>query len=320
MRRRTLLLAAAAAGTGALSACGEAGLSSDTPIAASTASSSLAPRSVTAYVPPAGSAPDRAFAVGRRDVDFARGARALPTRFWYPSSGAAPAAGPDPVDGADVAPGRFPMILFSHGYTAQPEDYAGMLARWAQAGFVVAAPTYPHTSHGADDLDAGDIVNQPADASSVIDQVLARGGDPLGAAVDPARLGAAGHSAGGITTVGLFSAHRDDRLTAGVVLAGTDFLGAPFTGPPAAMLYVHGRKDDTIAWSAGHTVFAATPWSRAMLSITDGGHLTTGDSFEAVTRTTTEFLRWSLDGDEAAKGRIPQAAAVDGVATLDDQL
>jgi dienelactone hydrolase len=218
-----------------------------------------------------------------------------------------------------AADGRFPLVLFSHGLTSQPGDYAAMLARWAQAGLVVAGPTYPNTSYGAPDLDPLDIVNQPADASSVIGALLAAG-DPLAAVIDPDRLAAAGHSAGAITTVGLFSARRDERLKAGVVLAGTDFQGSPFTGPSAAMLFVHGRKDDTVTYRAGHTVFEAVPWSRAMLSITDGGHVTESTDFEATAATSTEFLRWALYGDAAAKARLAEAAATGGVATFENQL
>ena len=331
MRRRTLLgLIAAAAGAGGLAACTaetETGLSGDTtasasavPILGSTTASSLAPQSVTPYVPPAGSAPAQAFAVGRRDFPFRRGTdRPLPTRVWYPATGAAPAS-PGPVDGAAPAAGRFPMILFSHGLTSSPDDFAALLSRWAQAGFVVAAPTFPKTAYGVPVFDSGDIVNQPEDVQHVLDQLLSLAGDPLGAVIDPGRLAAAGHSGGGITTAGLFSAHRDERLKAGVVIAGTDFRATPFTGPAAGMLFVHGRNDDTVTFGAGHTVYRAVPWSRAMLAVTEGGHVIESDTFEAITGTTTEFWRWSLYGDVAAKGRIPAAAAVGGVATLENEL
>ncbi|WP_305784658.1 alpha/beta hydrolase family protein [Symbioplanes lichenis] len=326
MRRRTLLLAlAGAAGAGSLAACTaetDIGMSGATvasasavPILASTTASSLAARDITApYTPPPGTAPGRAYAVGRRVLDFARDDRSLPTTVWYPAS----------VSGDDVTPlgGRYPLVLFSHGLTSQPADYADMLTRWAQAGFVVAAPTYPYTSWTADEagrLNADDIVNQPADASHVIDLMLAQAGT-ITSVIHPGRLAAAGHSAGGITTVGLLSARRDERLKAGIVFNGTDFQGAEFSGPAAAMLFVHGRKDTTVTYRAGHTVFAAVPWSRAMLSITDGGHVTESADFEATTQTSTEFLRYALYGDSAAKKRLPAAAATDGVATFEDQL
>jgi predicted esterase len=330
MRRRTLLLTlAGVAGGGTLAACsvdkvfdnlpatGQSG--SSAPILSSTKASTLAGQSVTApYRPQPGRAPARAYALGRRTFMFDRGDRALPTSVWYPAKGTA-AATPQATENAEPEPGRYPLILFSHGLTAQPGDYAAMLMRWAQAGFVVAGPTYPNTWYGADPLVPTDIVNQPADASHVIDLMLAQA-SPVTAIIDRDRIAAAGHSAGGITTVGLFSAHRDERLKAGIVFAGTDFQAQPFTGPSAALLFVHGRKDDTVSWEAGHTVFEAVPWSRAMLTVTDGGHVTGGDDFEAVTATSTEFLRYALYGDPAAKSRIPQAAATDGVATLENEL
>jgi dienelactone hydrolase len=332
MRRRTALVGLAAAVTGAVTGCAAqrprattpepspnpsaAATPSTHPLYASATSSSLKPRPAVPYVPPAGTAPVQSFAVGRRDFPFARADRRLPVRAWYPSVGA---AGGEPVDAATPASGRFPLVLFSHGLTAQPNDFAALLTRWAQAGFIAIAPTYPHTSYGAPGFDPTDVLNQPADASAVLSQFLALA-DPLVQHVDRKRIAAAGHSGGGITTAGLFSSERDRRLTAGIIIAGTDFAGAPFVGPPAAMLMVHGRNDTTVRYAAGHTVFRAIPWSRAMLTITNGDHVIDADSFEAVTRTTTEFLRWSLHGDAAARSRIPSAAAVNGVATLQNQL
>jgi dienelactone hydrolase len=327
MRRRTLLggLAAAAAGTVAGFATrprpATAGTrSAPTAILSSTKTSLLTPRSVTPYVPPVGTAPPARFAVGLRDFAFARGVdRPLPTRVWYPATGSPAGA---VTAAAAPARGEFPVVVFSHGLTSQPNDYAAMLTRWARAGFVVAAPIYPHTSHGTADFNAYDVVNQPADASQVLTQLLALNdsADPLRGHLDPDRVAAAGHSAGGITTVGLFSADRDARLKAGIVLAGTDFRSVPFAGSPAAMFFVHGKKDDTVAYAAGHTVFEAVPWSRAMLTVTDGGHLVSADSFAAVTGASTEFLRWSLYGDATARHRIHAKARIGNVATLEDQL
>jgi dienelactone hydrolase len=332
MRRRALLVSLTTAVAGAVAGCatGEAtpdptpnadptAAPSATAIFASTTSSTLTPRTPVPHVPKAGAAPPQAFAVGRRSYSFARGAdRPLPVRVWHPVAGE---PGGDPTDNATPAAGRFPLVLFSHGLTAQPDDFAAMLSRWAQAGFVVAAPIYPHTSYGAADYQPLDVANQPADASYVLTQLLALAAtDPLAGHIDADRIGAAGHSGGGITTAGLFSKARDKRLTAGIIMSGTDFAGSPFAGPSSALLFVHGTKDKTVAYAAGHTVFEAAPWSRAMLTITDGGHVSTGPEFEPTTGVSTDFLRWSLYGDAAAKARIPAKAAVNGVATLEDQL
>lgn len=334
MRRRSLIFGLSAAAVGTLAGCGKQGpgrtagvptpSSADPPSAvlrssgmlASTQVSTLPARPVTPYVPQAGTAPAQAFAVGRRAFTFARGDRQLRVRVWYPAGGA---SGGDPADDAAPAAGVFPVVLFSHGLTSQPDDYAPMLDRWAQAGLVVVGPYYPRTATGVVEFNADDIVNQPADASYVLTQMLALD-DPLSVHLDAARIGAAGHSGGGITTAGLFSSERDSRLTAGIILAGTDFRNAPFAGPAAAMLFVHGRQDGTVAYDAGHTVFEAVPWPRAMLTITAGGHVTTAADFETITGTSTDFLRWSLYGDPDAKARIPARAAVNGVATLQNQL
>jgi dienelactone hydrolase len=286
VHRRTLLLGLAAglggrtvARTGGGGGSGRRGVAS---ILGSTRTSTLAPRSVTAYTPPSGEQPAAGAGVGRVDYAFTRDGRALPTRVWYPAG-----------------PGPYPLVVFSHGLHSQPGDYADLLVSWAAAGFVVAAPLYPHTSLGAADFNAYDIANQPADASAVLTRMLA---SPLRGRLDPGRLAAAGHSAGGITTVGMFSAHRDPRLKAGVVLAGTDFLATPFTGPAAAMLVIQGRKDETVSYRAARTLFEAIPWSRAMLTLADSGHQISAAS---ASPTSIAFLRWALYGGTATLPATP---------------
>ncbi|GAB2570372.1 hypothetical protein Aab01nite_06160 [Paractinoplanes abujensis] len=296
-----LSMSAAAAGGLAVKA-GQASAAGRT-VLSSTKASALAPQPVTPYEPRPGRAPAAVRTVGRHDFSFARDGRALPTRVWYP-----------------IGPGPYPVVLFSHGLHSRPDDYAALLVSWALAGFVVAAPAYPHTSLGSSRFNAYDLVNQPEDASEVLTRVVERntsGGGPLRGKLDTSRLAAAGHSGGGITTAGLFSAHRDDRLSAGILIAGTDFLGTPFSGPAAAVLLVHGRKDTSVKYSAARTVYEAVPWSRAMLSITEGGHQTTNDEFAAVSGTTAAFLRWSLYGGAPA---LEPAAAQGSVATLDNEL
>jgi dienelactone hydrolase len=341
MRRRTLIVSLTTAAAGALAGCttqpsakapvpgpmptpssvpspsvapSPSGSAVTSPFS-STKRSTLAPQTPLPVTPAPGTAPAGDFAVGTRSLHFSHGAaRPLPVTLWYPATWAG--------EGAPVADGRFPLVLFSHGLQSEPEGYRSLLTRWAEAGFVVAGPRYPHTAYQTGDFRPLDIVNQPADASYVLTELLKldAGGDALAGRLATDRVAAAGHSGGGITTVGLFTGHRDERLKAGVVLAGTDLLGAPFAGSPAPMLFVHGRKDETVAWSAARTVFRAVPWSRAMLSITQGGHLSGGGDFAAIRATTTDFLRWSLYGDAAAKARIPADAATGGEATLENEL
>src|SRR6185369_8852107 len=130
-----------------------------------------------------------AFALGVRELKLSRGAnRPLRTVVWYPTDG--PAGGAAKLDAAPRA-GRYPLVLFSHGLHGTPEGYQIVTARIAAAGFVVAAPAYPRTNANTEAFSVGDVANQPADASYVIGEVLKR---ELASAVDPARIGAAGHS------------------------------------------------------------------------------------------------------------------------------
>lgn len=214
-------------------------------------------------------------------------------------------------------------MLFSHGLTSEPSAYASVLREWARAGFVVAAPAYPHTSYGVADFDALDVMNQPADASEVITGMLAlndKDGDPLQGRIDTDRVAAAGHSAGGITTIGMFSGNRDERLDAGIVLAGREALPAPFSGDPAPMLFVHGKLDRTVKYAEGLAAFDAVPWPKAMMAVTEGGHVAITKDFQPVITTTTDFLRYGLYGDETAKDRLKSDATKGQRATLIDEL
>ncbi|MFF5081511.1 alpha/beta hydrolase family protein [Actinoplanes sp. NPDC000266] len=274
------------------------GTKSASQILSSVKTSTLSPQPVTPYEPPGGTPPAGVNSVGRADYTFTRDGRTLATRVWYP-----------------VGPGPYPVLVFSHGMLSQPDDYAALLVSWALTGIVVAAPLYPHTSLGTAAFNAYDVANQPLDASHVLTEIARQNtvAGPLRGRIDASRMAAAGHSAGGITTVGMFSAYRDERLKAGIVLAGTDFLATPFSGSPAAMLFVHGREDDTVSWSAGHTVFEAVPWSRAMLSFTAGGHQTSTAEFPLVSAAGARFLRWSLFGG------VP-ALSAGSLGTVEDQL
>ncbi|PWU51842.1 chlorophyllase [Micromonospora globispora] len=290
-------------------------------------SAPTAPPKATTPAPrvPAGHAPTEAFAVGVRQLKLNRdGDRPLPVTVWYPARGEADGT---PERSVAAATGRFPVVMFSHGLGARPEDYQLLLSRWASAGFVVAAPKFPHTGQGGDG-NVLDVLNQPADVSYALTQVLAldtKAGDPLRGRLDTERVAAAGHSAGGVTTIGLFTAGRDERLDAGIVFAGTGLgVGTAFAGAAAPQLFVHGEADEVVDYAAGKAVYDAVPWPKAMLSLPKGDHgralLTDGKALRVVSDTTVEFLRWTLYGDAAAKKRLPADATRGNLATLDDHL
>lgn len=165
-------------------------------------------------------------------------------------------------DGAPVAPGSFPVLLFSPGIDVQPLHYSTLLAEMASHGYVVAALAHPYSSpavalpdglalatpEGQNEADGGleaHLALRAKLAAIWTNDVLfvARGlehvnaSDPLLAgALDVARLGAFGHSFGG--AVALDALARDARILAAADLDGTPF---PWTanatlGRPALLL------------------------------------------------------------------------------------
>jgi fermentation-respiration switch protein FrsA (DUF1100 family) len=259
--------------------------------------------------PGAGAAAGLHYAVGVRTLALSRGAdRPLRTLVFYPTATpTAPASkgseAVEPRRNASPAAGRFPLVLFSHGLRGTPERYAPAAATWAAAGFVVAAPAYPHTNQHAKRYDRADITNQPGDAAYVIKKVrhLDRTpGDPLSGHIDVDRVAAVGHSAGGYTTTGLFAGKHPTWLRAGVVIAGWLAPGA-FAGPPATMLFLQGDHDTVVPPAQGRAAYDAVPWVKSFVLLPDSGHadymVPGGHAYPEMDRLVIDFLRRTLDGE-----------------------
>ncbi len=176
--------------------------------------------------------------------------RTFPVTIWYPVN----------ADGSpDRADGPFPLVLFSHGYAVTPATYRELLTRWAAAGYVVAAPTYPLLSGEPAGPDHVDYARSFADARFVLTRLLADAAVAPGAAgvagapvfaglVDPDRVAAAGHSDGEAVAygIGFLRCCRDPRVRAVVAMAG--ILGN-VNGPVerdngVAVLHLTGTADE----------------------------------------------------------------------------
>ncbi|TYB36117.1 alpha/beta hydrolase [Micromonospora sp. AP08] len=275
-------------------------------------------------------APPRPYAVGVRHlVVDPDGSRPLPVTVWYPAEPAAPAhattqerGGPVSSPDVPVAAGRFPVVVYSHGLHSLPDLHAPLTTRWAAAGFVVAAPTYPRTNLRARDFTRADVRNQPADGWRLIRHLVrldARPADPLAGHLAVDRFAAAGHSAGGFTTAGMFTSGHSRRLRAGIVIAGGGLAGS-FAGPVAPLLFVHGGADPIVPESVGRAAYARSLGPAAFLGLPGQGHgeyLTPGrPGFAQVLAATTDFLRWTLYDDRRARDRLPADAVLPGVTTL----
>ncbi|MGH9093375.1 MAG: neocarzinostatin apoprotein domain-containing protein [Acidimicrobiales bacterium] len=255
--------------------------------------------------------------------------RTLVTTVLYPAAGTPTgASGGTPVAGAapDRRTGPYPLVVFGHGLGSTPEAYLPLLQGWASAGFVVAAPRFPlSSSETPGGPDAADVVHQPGDMSYVIGAVLrasAAATGPLSGLVDPHEIGAAGHSNGAITTLGLVAdtCCRDPRVKAAVVMAGTtegmpgghyDLAGAPPT------LLVHDTTDPIVPYRSAVVVYNALRGPKGLLTLRGStspalagtaAHMAAsgvvGPTSSIVVRTTTAFFDAYLRGDRAARQRI----------------
>ncbi|MBM3673120.1 MAG: hypothetical protein FJW86_13205 [Actinobacteria bacterium] len=254
--------------------------------------------------------------------------RTLETSIFYPTLGAGGAAVPDAVPDTDHGP--YPIIVFSHGFSATPATYEDFIAELVAAGNVVAAPKFPLSSGGNETPpDAGDVVNQPADVSFVYDEIvgLSRDDDgPLAGLIDAKAFGVAGHSNGGITTMGLISHEccKDKRIKAAAVLAGTP---SPYGDgdynfkkmPP--FIVVHGTEDSAVPYEDIARVFNTARAPRAFLTVEGGGHgsaaTPSGPAGPSVVASVVDFFAAFLEDDEEALARLPEHA-VPGVTDLVD--
>jgi predicted dienelactone hydrolase len=284
------------------------------------------------------------FAVGRRDFTFVdtgrptspngtypgAATRTLKTMLLYPAEGD-PAA---PIT-ADAKPihrrrgHRFPLIVFSHGFLASGPAYAPVLAWLVSRGYVVAAPTFPLSSGGAPGGPvATDYLNQPADVSFVLTRVLrlARQGHGLRRTIDRGDIGAAGHSLGGITTIGVAanSCCLDRRIDAASEWSGAllPFPGGTlFPGRTPPFLFVHGEADATLPYSGSAAGYAQAPPPKAFLTLEDAPHVFFAgpwrDPFVAVT---LDFFDGFLKGNRGALRRMAADGNVPGAASLQQDL
>ena len=114
--------------------------------------------------------------------------------------------------GAAPAPGPLPLIVHSHGTGGSMHGHHDTLAALARAGFVAAAVEHPRdnfkdTSGFGTDLQ---LIGRPHHIVALIDGVLANA--TVGPLIDKARIGMAGFSAGGYTTLLIAGAVPDFSL------------------------------------------------------------------------------------------------------------
>lgn len=222
--------------------------------------------------------------------------RTLTTTVWYPQ----------------VA-GRWPLVVFAHGFQVGPATYAALLEAWAAHGYVVAAPAFPLTDEAVagTNLDESDIQNQPADVRFVTDQLISAT-SPVISHIDPSRVAVAGHSDGAETAL----AAATDAPPAGapayraaLILAGQPVPGVAGHNPP--MLVAQGDADDINPPSYGYAVWQQAASPKYLLVMRGAGHLPgfqPGPWLPGVEAVTETFLDAYLAGDATGAAISARAA------------
>lgn len=190
--------------------------------------------------------------------------RTLPTTIWYPEN-------------SDAA---HPLIIHSHGIVSSRSEMSYLAEQLASYGYVIAAADYPLTSRSTPGgANAGDVVNQAADVSFLIDSVLGLGIDerPFDGAIDTSRIGLTGYSLGGLTT-SLATYHprwRDPRIRAAVSIAGlhSAFTAKFYETSDIPFLMVAGTADALVDYQTNAAIIPDRIVNGSLLTIAGGAHL-----------------------------------------------
>jgi predicted dienelactone hydrolase len=144
-----------------------------------------------------------AFQAGYRLL--AVGPSQMPLSVWYPTMEpeAALQVGPYRLSvarNASLAPGQHRLILLSHGHLGSNLGHWDLAAFLARHGLIVAAPRHFGDSFDQPPKPGGrQLVTRPAQISAALDSLLS---DPqLAPSIDAERIGMAGFSAGGYTSL-----------------------------------------------------------------------------------------------------------------------
>jgi predicted dienelactone hydrolase len=247
-----------------------------------------------------------------------------------PASELQPAAPDRTLETTITFPSRasrpLPLVLLAHGANGNPYKFNQLMETWARAGYVVVAPLFPRSSDVGGNL-VGDYVEQPADLTFVLDQILEanrRPRSPLHQRVDPRHIGLAGLSLGGFTTYGtvFHSCCRDDRIDAAILMSAIlgPFPNGVYEFRSVPTLLVHGDADGLYPQSVdAYPQLAAPKW---FVTLHGGLHAPPFEddrapSDDLVRAVTTAFWDRYLKGERSGAQRIVDAVEGSaGAATL----
>ena len=260
-------------------------------------------------------------------TDARRSGRLLPTEIWYPASEefrgkdladdtrdryelvpGFPPGSQTAVRDASPRAGSFPLVVFSHGFGGHRRQSTFLCTHLASHGYVVAA--MDHTGNtifemfqmmmaaqmGTAPPDPATVFPQlmadrPADVSFIIDRMLDQPLQGGGCMVDRARIGMAGHSFGGWTT--LMATARDTRIRAALPLAPaggwsplpSEVLGQALEfawGREVPTLFLVAELDSLLPLRGMYELYEKTQSAKKMVVLTAADHMHFCDEVEQI--------------------------------------
>jgi dienelactone hydrolase len=179
-------------------------------------------------------------------------------------------------------PGKYPIMIFSHGFAGFPEQSLTLTTHIASWGFVVAAPD--HVERSLDGLlgTAAQGVKKSTDVAvlqATLDRVIATSNEPgiLHGMVNPDQVVAGGHSAGAGAAYAFASA--DPRVKAWISYAvGFEGDSAPPPAPPTKPgMVMYGTTDGIIPAVQSIKVYDGMNTPKYLVSVARAGHLVFSD-------------------------------------------
>jgi predicted dienelactone hydrolase len=183
---------------------------------------------------------------------------------------------------AATSPGKYPLLVFSHGYAGYPEQSVSLTTHMASWGFVVAAPD--HVERSLDGLLGTAAAGVPKSTDVAVLQAtlalaISSSNAPglLHGLVDPNRVVASGHSAGAGAAYQFASV--DPRVKAWISYSvGFGGGGGPAPKAPAKPgMVMLGTTDGVIPPASSRAVYAGMNPPKYLVEIPKAGHLVFSD-------------------------------------------
>lgn len=243
----------------------------------------------------------------------------------------------DPAQPRDISlrvvypttPGRYPVVVFSHGAFCYPQLYAAITDQWVSHGYVVVLPDHPDSPNIQPPLrpdQMGGLVNtRIADLNFIfgnLDRIATAAGIP--GQFDTERLAVAGHSFGSVIAMakaGLWvrtpdggrRQYLDSRIRGAVIMSGVgqmDEMMAPdaFSGLTLPLIATGGTLD---VGNTGGPVIRPWEWRMSPYMLAPAG-----DKYSVVLENGDHYLGGLICRTDRGGDDDPQGAAIDADLTL----